>query len=72
MKYSIFLFITILFLGILLLLVNQIVKAEIGEAVQDIGYMYMVTEIQPSKSHDSEIHKISLREFCTYPGFYND
>jgi len=71
MKYSIFLFITILFLGIFLLLVNQIVKAEIGEAVQDIGYMHMVTEIQPSKSHDSEIHKISPWEICAFPEFYS-
>jgi len=69
MKYSIFLFITILFLGILLLLVNQIVKAEIGEAVQDIGYMYMVTEIQPSKSHDSETYKIPSPRICAFSEF---
>lgn len=72
MKYSIFLFITILILGIFLLLVNQVVKAEIGEAVQDIGYLHMVVDMQPSKKHANEIHKIPLQEICAFPEFYNE
>jgi len=69
MKYSTFLFIIILFLGIFLLLVNQVVKAEIGEAVQDIGYMQMVINIQPSKSHDSETYKIPSPRICAFSEF---
>jgi len=69
MKYSILLYITILILGIFLLLVNQVVKAEIGEAVQDIGYMQMVVDIQLLKSHDREIHKILPPQICAFPEF---
>jgi hypothetical protein len=69
MKYSIFLFITILFLGIFLLLVNQVVKAEIGEAVQDIGYLQMVVDIQSLKSHDSEIQKFPSPKICAFSEF---
>jgi hypothetical protein len=69
MKYSIFLFITILFLGIFLLLVNQVVKAEIGEAVQDIGYMQMVINIQPSKNLDTETHKIPSLQIFAFSEF---
>jgi len=36
MKNSIYIFISVLFLGIILLLANQVVKANLGEAFQDI------------------------------------
>lgn len=45
MKRSIYLFVCILILGTVLLLTNQVVKANVGEAVQDIEYIYMHVEM---------------------------